>query len=73
MRLEKATAYWHRLRPQIRHSVGSAVADVASTPLPLERPAGLAEPDAPADVGRYSLVEAEVERDHADPGPVGGR
>lgn len=50
-----------------------AVAAAGSSLLPLGRPAGLVEPDVPADVGRYSLVEAEVERDHADPGPVGGQ
>jgi hypothetical protein len=66
VRLEKATAYWHRLRPQIRHSVESAVADVVSTPLPLERPAGLAEPSAPTGADRYSRVEAGVSDGHDD-------
>lgn len=66
MRLEKATAYWHRLRPQIRHSVESTVAHVASTPLPLERPAGLAEPSAPTGADRYSRVEAGVSDGHDD-------
>jgi hypothetical protein len=45
---------------QIRHSVGLAVADAASTPLPLGQPAVLAGPSAPAGAGRYSQVEAEV-------------
>lgn len=52
----------------------AAVAAAADSSLPpLGRPAGPVEPNAPADVGRYSQVEAEVERDHADPGPAGGR
>lgn len=52
----------------------AAVAAAADSSLPpLGRPAGPVEPNAPADVGRCSRVEAEVERDHADPGPAGGR
>jgi len=54
-------------------AVAFAVAAADPSLLPLVRPAGLVEQDAPADVGRYSLVEAEVERDHADPDRVGGQ
>lgn len=79
MQQEKARVCLDRAkeRPQnlagLAAAVAFAVVAADSSLLPLGRPAGLAEPDAPADVGRYSLVEAEVERDHADPGPVGGR
>jgi len=51
----------------------AAAAAADSALLPLGRPAGPVEPDAPADVGRYSRAEAEVERDHADLDPVGGQ
>lgn len=66
MHLEKAKAYWHRWKTQIRRPVGSAVADGASTPLRLGQPVGLAEPSAPADAGRYSQVEAGVSGGHDD-------
>lgn len=60
MQPEKAKAYCRRSWTQIRHFVGSAVADVVSTPLPLGQPAVLAELSAPAGAGRYSRVEVGV-------------